>query len=208
MIEIVKTNKDLPRLIENDLLKAVNDVKYVTSLANNILIYKCNERFKIRIGPGNTEIDFKCRKIHPVCGNPDPTKHSYVSIKVNYQKETLNILETFGISKDGVFNHPCFDPKHHIPPYNCNTKCKMSPVISDCFIALKLMQNDQTLDHTNGLTKYVCKYIAKFDESNYTSLLQDIYTGDWVNGKIHLHNTKIIRSKINEDKAFTKGGIK
>ena len=59
------------------------------------------------------------------------------------------------------------------------------------------MQNAQALDHTNGLTKYVCKYIAKFDESNYTLLCQDIHTGDWVIGKTHLHNTKVIRSKIN-----------
>mgnify|MGYP001360756986 CR=1 FL=1 len=27
-------------------------------------------------------------------------------------------------------------------------------------------------------------------------------TGDFVIGKIHLHNTKVVRSKINEDKAF------
>ena len=70
------------------------------------------------------------------------------------------------------------------------------------------MQNAQALDHTNGLTKYVCKYIAKFDESNYTLLCQDIHTGDWVIGKTHLHNTKVVRSKINEDKAFTKERMK
>ena len=64
------------------------------------------------------------------------------------------------------------------------------------------------MDHTNGLTKYVCKYIAKFDESNYTLLCKDIHTGDWVIGKTHLHNTKVIRSKINEDKAFSKERLK
>ena len=127
---------------------------------------------------------------------------------MNYQKETLQILEDIGIFKDGMFKHPYFDPKRHIAPCNFNAKCNMSPVISDFFIALKSMQNAQALDHTNGLTKYVCKYIAKFDESNYTLLLQDIHTGDWVIGKTHLHNTKIIRSKINEDKAFTKERFK
>ena len=34
------------------------------------------------------------------------------------------------------------------------------------FIALKSMKNAQVIDHTNGLSKYVCKYIGKFDEGN------------------------------------------
>ena len=63
------------------------------------------------------------------------------------------------------------------------------------------MQNAHALDHTNGLTKYVCKYISKFDKGNYAILMQDIHTGELVLGKVHLHNTKIVRSKINEDKA-------
>ena len=66
------------------------------------------------------------------------------------------------------------------------------------------MQNAQALDHTNGIAKYVCKYIMKFDDGNYVTLCQDIHTGQWVLGKKHLHNTKVVTSKYNEDKAFGK----
>ena len=76
------------------------------------------------------------------------------------------------------------------------------------YIALKSMQNAQALNHTNGLTKYFCKYISKFDEGNYTVLMQDIHTGELVLGKVHLHNTKIVRSKINKDKAYSKERLK
>ena len=64
------------------------------------------------------------------------------------------------------------------------------------------MQNSQSIDHTNVLSKYVCKYIGKFDEGNYVVLCQDNHTGQWVLGKSHLHNTKIVRSHINEQKAY------
>ena len=73
----------------------------------------------------------------------------------------------------------------------------MSPVILDFFIALKSMQNAQALDHTNGLTKYVRKYFGKFDEGNYVVLCQDVHTGQFVLGKTHLHNTKVVRFNIN-----------
>ena len=209
VMEIVKTDSDLPRLIENGLLKSIDDMDDVKSLANTILVHKCDERCRIRIGPGNTEKDFMCRKrIHPVRGNSDPTKHSYVSIKTKYQKATLDVLKDIDLYKNGKFNHSYFDPKRHMPTCNYNAKCNMSPVIPDFFVATKSMQNAQALDHTNGLTKYVYKYMAKFDQSNYTLLLQDIHSGDFLIGKTHLHNTKVVRSKINEDKAFSKERFK
>ena len=80
----------------------------------------------------------------------------------------------------------------------------MSPVIPDYFFALRSMQNAQALDHTNGLANYVVKYISKFDETNYTTLCQDSESGDFVMGRNHLHNTKVVRSKINEDKYFAR----
>ena len=70
------------------------------------------------------------------------------------------------------------------------------------------MQNAQVLAHTNGVAKYVCKYIAKMDKGNYVVLCIDGDTGKWVLAKTHLHNTKIVSSKINEDKAFEKSRFK
>ena len=84
----------------------------------------------------------------------------------------------------------------------------MSPVIIDFFIATQSMQNAQALEHTNGTSKYVCKYLGKFDKGNYVVLCEDIQTGEWVLGKKHLHNTKIVSSKYNEDKAFNKDRYK
>ena len=64
------------------------------------------------------------------------------------------------------------------------------------FTAFKSMQNAQVLEHTNGLAKYVCKYIPKVDEGKYVVLCVDVDTGQWVLAKTHLHNTKIVSSKI------------
>ena len=208
MFDVVKFD-DISRLISNGLLKSFDDIPEIVERAGSILSHNCNERCKMRIrSTGDPEKDFKCQKIHPVKDSPDPTQHSYVEIKVNLDKTTLDILEEIDIYSDGKFRHPYFCPKRHISPCNFNATCNMSPIISDFFIALKSMQNAQALDHTNGLTKYVCKYISKFDEGNYAFLMQDIHTGELVLGKVHLHNTKIVRSKINEDKAYSKERLK
>ncbi len=83
-----------------------------------------------------------------------------------------------------------------------NAKCNMSPIIVDFVVALKSMQNAQALDHTNRIAKYVSKYTGKFDDGNYVILCEDAHTREWILCETHLHNTKIVTSKINEDKAF------
>ena len=45
------------------------------------------------------------------------------------------------------------------------------------FTAFKSIQDAQILEHTNGLAKYVCKYITKVDEENYVVLCVDVDTG-------------------------------
>ena len=47
----------------------------------------------------------------------------------------------------GTFTHQRFTPKRHIPPFNYNAKCDLSPVITNFFIELKFIQNPQSLDH-------------------------------------------------------------
>ena len=223
IFDIIKSDKDIDRLLENGILKSVDEIVEITARANEILRHHCNERCKMRVNVGKGDRDFRCRKMHSVKDCPDPTKHNYVPVKHKYQKATLDILKEVGIFipienisdfdvlqdestkiYKGMFTHPYFNPKRHIAPCNFNATCNISPVISDFFISLKSMQNAQALDHTNGIAKYVCKYITKFDDGNYVILCQDIHTGQWVLGKRHLHNTKIVTSKYNEDKAFAK----
>ena len=74
----------------------------------------------------------------------------------------------------------------------------MIPVTVDFFSAMLSMQNIQVLAGTNGVTKYV----SNADEGNMTLALQDIHTGKFILGKLRVHDTKIFRSKINEDSAF------
>ncbi|MDB4430361.1 hypothetical protein N9140_00205, partial [bacterium] len=217
VMDIVKS-EDVERMLANGLLKSVDEVAEVHDLANVILRHNCDDRCKIRVGPGESENDFRCRKLHAVRDSTDCTTQSYITIPHEYKESTLEVLEDMGLfvpasdedtmdgtgKTKGTFNHPYFVPKRHLAPCVNSATCNMSPVIADFFVAFKSMQNAQALDHTNGIAKYVCKYIAKFDEGNYVVLCQDIHTGQWVLGKTHLHNTKVVRSKINEDKAFDK----
>lgn len=210
VFEIVKTDEDLQRMIESGLLKSVTDIPQVTTHASIVLPHVCDQRCKVRIGSGDTEDDKRCRKQHPVKDSPDPSSHNYIPFNFKFQDHTLEILEQIGLysSETKEFHHPYFDPKRHMAPCMTNATCNMSPVIPDYFVAFRSMQNAQALDHTNGVAKYVVKYISKFDEGNYVVLCQDIHTGEWVLGKHHLHNTKIVTSKYNEEKAFDKTRFK
>ena len=213
VFEVVKTNEDIPRLLDNGLLHSIEEeVQDIHQCANVILLHKCDERCLVRVGEGDDPSSFRCRKMNSVWDSPDTTCHNYLPFKLTYKSSTLEVLEQIGlyvppgdtndVNLKGNFHHAFFNPSRHIPPCNINADCNTSPVIPDFFVAFKSMQNTQALDHTNGLAKYVCKYISKFVDCNYVVLCQDIHTGQWILGKNHLHNTKIVSSKINEDKAF------
>ena len=66
VLEIIKTDSDLPRLINDGMLRNIDNVTDVVELADNILVHKCNERCKIKAKDGDSEDTLKCRKIHPV----------------------------------------------------------------------------------------------------------------------------------------------
>ena len=139
VLEVVKTDDDIPRMIASGLLKPVDEAADITKLANIVLRHHCDERCKIRIGTGNTEKDFKCRKNHAVKNSPDPTKHNFVPIEYKFEQATLDILQDIGMytppineeDKIGKFEDLYFNPTRHVPPYNFNATCDRSPVISD-----------------------------------------------------------------------------
>ena len=84
VMELVRTDDDLERLINNGLLKSVDDIPQLMSLAQTVLTHKCDDRCLMRIGDGDGPENFKCRKIHPVKDSPDPTKHNYVKIPYKF----------------------------------------------------------------------------------------------------------------------------
>ena len=106
-----------------------------------------------------------------------------IRIKSSYCENDINqenglVSNSPQDTQQGNFTHPFFESKRHIAPCNVNAKCNISPVVVDFFVALKSTQNAQALDHTNGISKYVCKFIDKFDDGNYVILCEDLHTGE------------------------------
>ena len=147
VFDIVKTNEDIERLLENGLLHIVPDEVHEThQRANVILRHICDERCKVRIGEGDDPSNFRCRKMNSVWDSPDTTCHNYLPFKHTFKLSTLEVLEKIGlyippgdtndVNQIGTFNHAFFNPSRHIPPCNINSDCKMSPVIPDFLLHL------------------------------------------------------------------------
>jgi len=81
----------------------------------------------------------------------------------------------------------------------------MSPVNPVLFAATESIQNIQVVRNTNGVARYVVKYVVKKDEDNRITLGADFHSGARMNAdEKFLHNTKITCSRINEEKALEK----
>ena len=64
MFEVLKANEDVTRLIQNGLLRSIEEVDEVVKRANIILRHICNEKCVVRIGPGDDPSNFRCRKLN------------------------------------------------------------------------------------------------------------------------------------------------
>jgi hypothetical protein len=162
---------------------------------------------------------FRCRVPHPLRYRIDPTRHEFRPLKFEFSKECLQILEECGIynpnpethgqdlnywrggsyQKDGYpkgsFNDKMFCRRRHYGPCNPNSTENMSPVNPVLFAATKSMQNLQVVRNTNGVARYVVKYVVKKDKGNRITLGANFHSGARMNAdEKFLHNTKITRS--------------
>jgi hypothetical protein len=131
--------------------------------------------------------------------DPNPETHG----------QDLNYWRGGAYQKDGYpkgsFNDKMFCPRRHNGPCNPNATENMSPVNPVLFAATKSMQNIQVVRNTNGVARYVVKYVAKKDEGNRITLGANFHSGARMNAdEKFLHKTKITRSQINEEKALEK----
>ncbi len=101
-----------------------------------------------------------------------------------------------------------FCPRRHYGPCNPNATENILPVNGVLFAATESMQNLQVVRNTNGVARYVVKYIVKKDEGNRITLGANFHSGARMNvDKKFLHNTKITRSGINKEKALEKSKV-
>ena len=212
----IRTHEEIQELIDEGVFKSWDDIQEIHKIGAKILSHHCDARCLRRIGDGDGPENFKCRKLNNLKVSPDNTRDSYISIETKRNKECIDRLIKIGmadpisINKFGVPSefhcyHNYFHPKRHIPPTNPNEQLNISPVEGYTFCILKSMQNIQSLTHTNGLNRYVCKYIGKIDEQNQIIVRSHPYNQQsLISNSRFLHNTKITSSSINESRALAK----
>ena len=213
VFDIVRA-EDIQNLKDEGIIKNVDDVLDIEKDATNFLRHKCSMRCLKRIAYNGDENDFVCRKPNYSKISDDCTKHTFKKLNNEYSYDVLNRLKEIGIVQELNYDpngtitsykcdHPFFNPKRHIPRTNRSLDLNMSPVESKTFCAMRSMQNIQLISGTNGMNKYVCKYIVKIDEN---SLLRIDSSRTSENSysvtEIDRTNTKVTSSNINEEKAL------
>lgn len=212
----IRTHEEVQALINEGVFRSWEDVKDMEELASKILTHKCDCRCLRRVGDGDGPENFRCRKLNNLTVSNDNTKDTYLSLETKRSPECIARLVKIGLAEPITYNehqvpsrfkssHHYFHPVRHIPPTNPNNDLNISPVEGYTFSILKSMQNIQYLHCTNGLNKYVCKYIGKIDEQNYVIVKSSQHDkGTLMTKAKFLHNTKIATSAYNEKKSFQK----
>ena len=212
----IRSYDEVNELIKEGVFKSWEDIHELQDLGAKILSHKCDERCKRRVNDGDDPSSFRCRKLNNLRVSPDNTTNSYISIETKRSQDCIDRLIQIGLAEPqtknefGVYTkfrcyHKYFHPKRHIPPTNPNDDLNISPVEGYTFSICRSMQNVQNLTHTNGLNRYVCKYIGKIDEQNKIFIKSHPYKDDsLVNKSTFLYNTKIASSSTNEEKKLSK----
>jgi len=158
--------------IDEGLVEDRKDWFTLHAKAEEHLSHKHSERCKRRVGDGNTETekDYVCRKTHPVLGRENPMVHELKPLPHKFSDICLDILQECDLWEPptpdfpkGRFWAEMLEPKKHLGAVHPGARCKMSPVIDKWFAATRSMQNQQILNGTNGVARYVVKYIVKLN---------------------------------------------
>jgi hypothetical protein len=200
---------EVEHLIEEKLISGSHEMMEITNDGACLLPHICSDRCKMRVGVGDGPKDTQCRKPHNTRDSPDPTKNCFIKLPFKYRPEFNALMEKMGfcnITEDQQveYNLPFFRPTRHMPACIPNDPFNMSPVISSWFIACRSMINAQFIGARDVISKYLLKYVVKFDLTERIETKVNSETGAPQIGKEFLFNTKITRSAVNEEKKFQK----
>ena len=207
------TSEEIDGYIKKGVLKDLDDFKAFTSEAESYLVHDCkSRRCLMKVANNGTPDDYKCKKKHPVHDSINPLEDDFIPIHYNWTPVCLEILEDCGMYKaptdefpKGQFLHKVLQPTRHMGKVTPSTKENLSPVIPELFALNRSQQNVQVMTNTNGVARYVAKYIVKMDAGNRCIIYSDSHTGALLRAEHQfLHNTKISRSAMNEKSAHKK----
>ena len=204
---------EIQGMIDDGLLRDEDDWRDVIATAAEILPHNCDKRCKLRVDKtGDDNVDLKCKKKHPVFDSIDPLSDDFIPVSINPSEACLDALQQCKLYEppsnewpNGRFLHPMLKPKRHMGKVTPSARENMSPVNPRFFALTRSMQNLQVITETNGVSRYVVKYVIKMDRGNRCSIWADAHTGSVLRADYQfLHNTKISRSAKNEDEAHAK----
>ena len=210
------STKELNHYVELGIFNKETDWFEMTELAERILPHKCSKRCMIRISDGEGPECFQCKKPHPTAGRRDPLEDEFRDTKFSLSAECMETLERIGVYKPpvdgalrGTFENVLFRPTRHFGRCDPKAKENMSPVIPEMFGATQSMQNAQVMTTTNGVARYVVKYLTERDQNNQVTVAPSVHnSANMLVDTKFLHNTKITCSRINEEKAHQKSNRK
>jgi len=203
IVEIFKTN-NVQKYVDLGVFSSIWDYTDKVKIASQVLPHTCSLRCMMRVAhKGKPTDQFRCRVPHPLRYRVDPTWHEFRPLKFEFSKECLQILEECGIydpnpethrqdlnywragayQKDG-YPKGSFNDKMmrcHYGPRNPNATENMSPVNPVLFAPTESMQNLQVVRNTNGVARYVVKYVVKKDEGNRVTLGANFHSGARMN---------------------------
>jgi hypothetical protein len=94
----------------------------------------------------------------------------------------METLERIGVYKPpvdgalkGNFENVLFRPTRHFGRCDPKAKEDMSPVIPKMFGATQSMQNAQVMTTTNGVARYVVKYVMELDQNNQVTVAPSVH---------------------------------
>lgn len=157
---IVKED-DVKEFIANKkILRDIDDWREMRDTAAEVLCHKCNsKRCTIKTGPKQGQ--HRCKKTNVAVDSIDPLENEYIDLPFEFGDDCLDILEHTGHYKTGKFTSKIFKPQKHIGKVMPGDMMNLSPVLEEHFVFTRSMQNMQVVTGTNGVARYVVKYIIE-----------------------------------------------
>ena len=204
------------QLIKDGIFKDEHDVICFLDTMQTFLQHKHLRRCYAMVKNRDSETEEQkliCKVSNNYRLNPNPTKHSFITIKVEHSQEAIFVFQALGLAerpaigvKEGeklffVPAHPCLVAVKHTPPA-CGNEGIISPVPG---WLVSRNPNSCNIQFTTGylIMRYLAKYVASIDQYNVIRITPP--TKDEakdtlkVDGKLQL-NTKITGNRIHHQR--------